>query len=538
MTRSARNAAKKALAASKRNDPTRRAAAKPSAVKIPPRPLAGDGADTGEPASAVTTATADLPWWYGLITSAIVSPSLDSRRAIFTNRTLRFSRVKAVGFDFDHTLAVYNCAALDRLAMDLVIDRLIRFEGVKDEHFDNLPAPEFACKGLCVDIELGNVVKIDRHGHVTRAYHGQQRLTPDERRRYYGDADYIPHVTHGDRFVQVDSAFAKPEVLIYAAVAPRVEAPKRRELWATIRRHTDMIHRDGSLKKILMERPLDFMHPDLEVVPMLRRLRESGKKVFLLTNSEWEYTRAMVGPALGTGAPHSIEWLELFDYVIVEAKKPDYFKPRKGPGKPVGIDHGNVMRGGNISDLEERLGCEGPEVLYVGDHIYADLISSKRQQSWRTMLIISELQQEMEAESELPGMAMQLKQTDERRTVAERELHHWQAVEQALKKLQDSTHGDLLSRLRELCGQNKQSAERALREHIRQRDHLFDRLSTNTNPFWGSLFRANSELTHYGRQVEDFACTYTSRASNIGLYSADHYFRSAMDFLPHEIESM
>jgi HAD superfamily 5'-nucleotidase-like hydrolase len=244
----------------------------------------------------------NLPWWYGLITSAIISPSLDARRAIFTNRTLRFSRIKAVGFDFDHTLAVYNCAALDRLAMDLVIDRLIREEKIKEEYFDSLPAAEFACKGLCVDIELGNVVKIDRHGHVTRAYHGKQRLTPDEKRKAYGDSDYIPHVTHGDRFVQVDSAFAKPEVLIYSAVAPRMDVGKRRDLWETIRRHTDLIHRDGTLKKILMERPLDFLEPDPEIIPMIRRLRDAKKKVFLLTNSEWEYTRAMAGPALGTGA--------------------------------------------------------------------------------------------------------------------------------------------------------------------------------------------------------------------------------------------
>lgn len=479
-----------------------------------------------------------LPWWFDLITSTLVSPVVDARRAIFTNRTLRLGKVRATGFDFDHTLAVYNCASLDRLAMDLVIDRLIREESLKADYFDNLPAPEFACKGLCVDIELGNVLKIDRHGHVTRVYHGQDRLSPEEKRKVYGDSDYIPHVTHGNRFVQVDSAFAKPEVLIYAAVAPRLEGSKVGDLWKTIRRHTDMIHRDGSLKKVLMERPLDFLQPDLEVVPMLRRMKEGGKAVFLVTNSEWEYTKAMAGPALGTGEKGSLSWMELFDHIVVEAKKPDYFKERKGAGAPVAVDHGKVIRGGNIADLEERLGCEGPEVLYVGDHIYADLITSKRQQSWRTMLVVSELEEEMQAGAQLPGMALQLKQADERRTEAEREYHHWQTVEESILRMNDTSHPELVEQVQKMCAQNKRHAFHALKEHIRQRERLLTRLSDATNPFWGSLFRANSELTYFGRQVEDFACTYTSRASNLGLYASEHYFRSAMDYLPHELESM
>ena len=57
-----------------------------------------------------------------------------------------------------------------------------------------------------------------------------------------------------------------------------------------------------------------------------------------------------------------------------------------------------VTRGGNISALEKRLGAGGLEVLYVGDHIYADLITSKRSNHWRTMLVISELEDEQEVD--------------------------------------------------------------------------------------------------------------------------------------------
>ncbi|MFQ5967769.1 MAG: 5'-nucleotidase domain-containing protein, partial [Acidimicrobiia bacterium] len=64
-----------------------------------------------------------------------------------------------------------------------------------------------------LDIQLGNIIKVDRYGHVSLAYHGMNRLSNGEKRRTYGDLDVIPHVTQGDRFVQMDSAFAKPEIL-------------------------------------------------------------------------------------------------------------------------------------------------------------------------------------------------------------------------------------------------------------------------------------------------------------------------------------
>ena len=242
-----------------------------------------------------------LPWWHQLVTTATLSPLFDSQRAIFCNRTLRFDKVKAVGFDFDHTLAVYNCETLDNLAMKLVIDRLIEHEDFKASDFDGIPEAEFATKGLIVDTELGNVLKIDRFGHVARAYHGDQRLRSAEKREVYGASNVIPHVSEGGRYLQIDSAFAKPEVRIFAKLSPTFGngEKSRRPLWKMIRSHTDMIHRDGSLKKFLMANPLEYLHPDLDTISMLRHLKESGKEVFLLTNSEWEYTKAMAGPALG-----------------------------------------------------------------------------------------------------------------------------------------------------------------------------------------------------------------------------------------------
>ena len=195
-----------------------------------------------------------------------------------------------------------------------------------------------------------------------------------------------------------------------------------------------------------------------------------------------------------------------------------------------------MIRGGNILDIEARLGHSGPEVMYVGDHIYADLISSKRSNHWRTMLIISEIEEELSTHAVMPGMAQQLMQTDERRTRSEREAMHWRSVESALDQVVDPEHRDLLDALKREASQQHERAVKTLRRYIDERESLRNKIAIAVNEYWGSLFRADNELTYFGKQLEDFGCTYTSRATNIALYPSDHYFRSAMDYLPHEME--
>ncbi|MEM7165414.1 MAG: HAD-IG family 5'-nucleotidase [Planctomycetota bacterium] len=476
-----------------------------------------------------------LPWWHELVSSTVQTPVFANHRAIFTNRTLRLERIGAVGFDFDHTLAVYNNAALDSLALKLVTDRLIQHEGVSKRLVRDLPEPEFARKGLIIDLELGIILKTDRYGHVKHAYHGKTQLTSADKRKHYGRMDVIPHVTQGKRFIQADTAFAHPEVLLFAALAPH-QKKSCVKLWRTIRKHTDIIHRDNSLKSVITADPFDYLTPDSATVSMLKHLRDGGKKVFLLTNSEWEYTRSMMRPALGLGVGQALDWLELFDLVVVESRKPSYFDVTGSNGKARVLGPDNIIAGGNITHLEKQLGCSGNDILYVGDHIYGDLITSKRNQNWRTMLVVEELEQEMLVRSTLPGMTNQMQTMDERRNSTERIVQHWKNLEESLDRLPADEVNDQITEFREECARNRKQAIKALRFHIRKRDDLRRRLAHATNKYWGSLFRAGSELTYYGRQLEDFACTYTSRATNLSLYSADHYFRSAMDYLPHEIE--
>ena len=55
------------------------------------------------------------------------------------------------------------------------------------------------------------------------------------------------------------------------------------------------------------------------------------------------------------------------------------------------------------------------------------------------------------------------------------------------------------------------------------------------HPYWGSLFKQGVELSSFGDQVEEYACLYTSRVSNLGNYAPAHFFRSPRDVMPHEM---
>ena len=58
------------------------------------------------------------------------------------------------------------------------------------------------------------------------------------------------------------------------------------------------------------------------------------------------------------------------------------------------FSHCSVISGSSetICDL---LGAKGKDILYIGDHIFGDILKSKKRQGWRTFLVIPELAQEL-----------------------------------------------------------------------------------------------------------------------------------------------
>lgn len=44
----------------------------------------------------------------------------------------------------------------------------------------------------------------------------------------------------------------------------------------------------------------------------------------------------------------------------------------------------------------ELLRVQGKDILYIGDHIFGDILKSKKRQGWRTCLVVPELSRELD----------------------------------------------------------------------------------------------------------------------------------------------
>lgn len=85
--------------------------------------------------------------------------------------------------------------------------------------------------------------------------------------------------------------------------------------------------------------------------------------------------------------------------------------------------HGKVYQGGNAQILHSLLGVPcGENLMYVGDHIFADMLRSKRTLGWRTCLVVPELVQEAETYQRLGADWQELRQLRHQKEVFEAEL--------------------------------------------------------------------------------------------------------------------
>ena len=230
----------------------------------------------------------------------------------------------------DYTLAIYHLGHLEELAFRMTAARMVDHLGyppvLRELRYD----AEFVLRGLVVDREAGNIFKMDRHNHCGRAYHGRRPLVAEEVKRLYRDEKI--HLS-SPRFAWIDTLFALPEASLFAEVIARLEADGEvvsySRLFDDIRESIDTVHRDNSLKDVVRRDLSHFLVKDAELGPALHKLRSGGKQLFLLTNSFWDYTEAVMRFVLDGAAPEYPSWKNYFDFVITGAGKPGWFSERR-----------------------------------------------------------------------------------------------------------------------------------------------------------------------------------------------------------------
>jgi len=492
---------------------------------------------------------------------------------IYCNRSLNMNRIDAIGFDMDYTLAMYKPETFETMSYNETVKKLVSAYGYPKELLESFEFdPNYMVRGLIVDKKRGNVLKMDRHNYVKVAYHGFTPLETEERLKTYCETS-VRQSFSGAEYSALDTLFSMGEAYLFSqlveakdsGVYPVLNRKDFMQMYDEIRAAVDLCHRDGSLKHAVAANPEHFITADSDLVPLLKALRASGKQVFLLTNSLWDYTNVVMNYLIDgkIGADKTLDWLNLFDVVLTGSGKPGFFAndsatifevdtvtgalhntDNGAPLTPIGsvsdVTHkealtsglratgtgpAKVYQGGSYTHLHAMLGVEfGSRLLYVGDHIYGDILRAKKQIDWRTMLVVPELAHEIECLQKNKEKPHALRRLRTLRDSLDDQVarHAWLAA-----NADDSTSNAAeLARAKELAA----TARTAHREGMREYHKSFHYV-------WGQLMKAGSQNSRFAFQVERYACLYTSHVRNMWGYSPEKIFRAPADMSPHDLET-
>ncbi len=470
---------------------------------------------------------------------------IEKQHRVFVNRNLKMSSIRWVGFDMDHTLALYNGNFIEALAFDLAKEALVREKGYPEQLLEIRYDPQFGIRGLVVDKEQGNILKMDKFHYVSEAYHGKRSLDKETRKALYTSGALQ---LSSSRFWSSDTLFGLPEIALYASVVGDLERSgwpedlDHHRLFDDIRFSVDLVHKDGTLKSVILKRLSECFLRDPKLVHTLEKFRREGMHLFLLTNSSYEYSDQVLTHVLAD-AFLGKRWWEYFDLIVTDSGKPDFFL--KAPRWKAAQNLGHsvpTFSGGNYRLLERQIGARGDSILYIGDHIFGDILRSKKSSGWRTVMIVEELDHEVRANLASEGSREKLDRLQMRNGEILDELHAVRTDLDALraeklrgyKSLAREQLRELDEKIASITRVERRLDEELTRNLLRSRE-IEDEIKLLFNPYWGSLCKVEGELSRFGDQMNDFACLYTSRVSNFLNYPPNKYFLSPEEYLPHEI---
>ncbi len=446
--------------------------------------------------------------------------------SVYVNRILNLKYIKVIGFDMDYTLVGYNTEELEKLthreALKTLHKKMRYPASVLDLKFDF----KRSIVGLVIDKLNGNLLQLSRYGKVKIAYHGLKEVDYREQNKIYRE---MAIDIKGSEFVSLDTSFAISSGVIFSQLVQMKEEgenlPNYHQIADDIKTVLDIIHQDDTLKSYLKNDFGKYVIPDPQVPELMEKYLDYGKKLIIITNSDYDYTKALLDYALNPYWKKYKKWEDVFDLVITLADKPGFFEHQ---GRFLKIDQKTgqmsnhmdsvakgIYQGGWFQKLQDDLGVPGSEILYIGDHIYGDVVSIKKYCSWRTALVLGDLEQEIESLKKSKSVQIKINSLMKEKTVLERKL-------------------------------NKQGTNRRTRDKLYEEiDQMNGLISEQLgifkkffNPYWGEILRAGSEESRFAEQVEKYACIYMTKVSDLAEHSPKTYFRPIKRILPHEAEAM
>lgn len=455
---------------------------------------------------------------------------------VFVNRTLNMRKIKFIGLDMDHTLVRYHSHEFEELAHKTMCRRLVELKGYPDS-IKELPFKyDLAIRGLVIDRKKGNLLKVSRHGAIRASYHGTQPIDFSTQQKLYKSIYIDLSDTH--LYTAIDTAFSISVATLFAQLVDIKDSmdtdvmPDYDTISTDVIEMLDLAHRDGSLKGEVARNLGKYIIRDPSVVAGLERYRLHDKKFFILTNSDYAYMKLLLDYAIDPFLKNHKSWHELFEIIVTNAQKPRFFydnlrflKVNPTDGSLNNFDDpvsSGIYQGGCAEKFTRDLGIEGDDILYIGDHIYGDILRLKKDCNWRTALVVEELDFEMEAYKKATEHSHEIRLLMDKKEPIEIELVNLLSDkietghETDEKKVQD-----LQNQIMEL--------DKTISQHIKKQQSMF-------NPHWGEIMRAGNEESYFAHQVDRFACIYMPKLSDLLEHSPRTYFRAARRPLAHELE--
>jgi HAD superfamily 5'-nucleotidase-like hydrolase len=126
---------------------------------------------------------------------------------IYVNRVLNMKHIKAIGFDMDHTLVRYEKKAFEQLTYDEMKKKLVEDydypKAIAKLNFD----PTLTIRGLVVDKQYGNLIKISLHSRIKQAFHGLKELDYKQMTKLY-KGHFVD--LSDERYSAIDTTFSVP----------------------------------------------------------------------------------------------------------------------------------------------------------------------------------------------------------------------------------------------------------------------------------------------------------------------------------------
>uniref|UniRef100_A0A7E4VNK2 Cytosolic purine 5'-nucleotidase n=1 Tax=Panagrellus redivivus TaxID=6233 RepID=A0A7E4VNK2_PANRE len=451
----------------------------------------------------------------------------DPSQRIFVGRSLRLEKIKFFGFDMDYTLVNYKSPAYETLMFQHTIERLINI-GYPDDLRSFQYDPNFPVRGLWFDKLYGNLIKVDGFGNILVGTHGTRSMKPQEIEEFYPNK-FLKLIDN--RVIVLNTLFNLPDMYLLAKLVDYFDALPNYKKTADksgvrsgdvvmsykaiaqdVLSAVNFVHRSGGMKDYVLAHIDTYVHKADDMRSMLLQLRSAGAQTFLLTNSEYKYTNGLMTHLAGA------DWSQLFDIAIVDAKKPDWFSEstvfrqvdtvtgthkvgmHAGP-----LKRGHIYAGGSCDALRRLMKFRGKDTLYVGDHIFGDVLRSKKSRGWRTFLVVPELNHELSIWTERHVLFETLAQLDMQLGKIYKNLD-FKSTNTSQVEIAD--------------------AVKAIRKVTHEMDQSYGAL--------GSLFRSGTRTTFFATQVERYADLYSSSCYNLVHYPKFYFFRAPMMLLPHE----